>query len=453
MSLEIYNSVSKLIESKKFVTLKEILSNMNEVDIAELIDMATPAEAIIVFRLLPKESAAEAFSYMDTDTRKALIKVFTDHELKNVVDELYLDDVKDILEEMPANVARRILGAVSPEDRNTINQLLKYSENSAGSLISTEFISLKPDMTVAEAFEHIRAHAKDKKTVYICYVINPKRELLGVVTVKKLLLAKTDDILKDIMEQNVIFTHTTEEREAVADIFSKYDLTVLPVVDTENKLVGIITVDDILDVIEEETTEDFEKMAAISPGDKPYLKTGVFEIFKNRIPWLLLLMISSTFTGMIITSFEAALAGSVILTSFIPMIMNSGGNSGSQSSVTVIRNLALGDIAFKDIFKIIFKEFNVALICGTVLGVANFAKMFFLDGFILGQEISIYVAAVVSITLLFTVIFAKIIGCSLPLIAKKVGFDPAVMASPFITTIVDAVSLLIYFKTAEILLP
>ena len=452
MSIENYKEIAELIENKKFVTLKQMFADMNTVDIAELIDEATAAEAIVIFRLLGKEAAAEAFSYMDPDTRQALIKVFTDTELKGVIDELYIDDVTEILEEMPANVVRRILKSVSPSDRKTINQILNFPENSAGSLITTEFVALKSSMTVEEAIAYIRKHGPDKITIYTCFVIDSRRRLQGVITVKDLLLADGEEIIGNIMETNVISAFTHDDREDAADTCQKYDLTVLPVVDTENRLVGIITIDDILDVIEEETTEDIEKMAAISPGDKPYLKTGVFEIFKNRIPWLLILMISSTFTGLIINSFESALASSIILTSFIPMLMNSGGNSGSQSSVTVIRSLALGDIEFKNIFRIIFKEFRVSLICGVVLAVVNFGKIFLIDNLIFGEEVTVMIALVVSLTLLLTVIIAKIIGCSLPLLAEKLGADPAVMASPFITTIVDAVSLLIYFKIATVLL-
>lgn len=452
MQQELYKEIAELIEKKSFLHLREKVLEMNSVDIAELIDEATSSEAIVIFRLLPKELAADAFSYMEPETRQQLIKVFTDKELNQIVNELYIDDVTEILEEMPANVVRRILKAVSPEDRKAINQILKFPENSAGSLITTEFVALKSSMTVEEAIAYIRKHGPDKITIYTCFVIDTRRRLQGVVTVKDLLLAESDAIIGDLMETNVISAFTTDDREDAADKCQKYDLTVLPVVDTENRLVGIITIDDILDVIEEETTEDFEKMAAISPGDKPYLKTGVFEIFKNRIPWLLILMISSTFTGMIISSFEAALASSIVLTAFIPMLMNSGGNSGSQTSVTIIRSLAVGDIEFKDIFRILFKELRVSIICGIVLAVVNFGKILLIDNMLLSENVSIEVAAVVSLTLLLTIIIAKLIGCVLPLLAEKLHFDPAVMASPFITTIVDAVSLLIYFKIATVIL-
>ncbi|MBQ4154015.1 MAG: magnesium transporter [Clostridia bacterium] len=452
MSLTTFENICQLLQSKKFNHIKEILSNMNEVDIAELIDLATPEQAIIIFRLLPKESAAETFSYMDSETCKRLIAVFTDRELRAVMSELFVDDVASLLEEMPANMVRRMLSAVSPEDRKDINLILKYPEDSAGSVLTTEFVRLKRDMTVAEAFEHIRKFGPNKETIYTCYVTDNRRRLEGVITVKQLLLARYEDIIGDIMETNVISAVTTDDREEVANTFAKYDLIALPVVDQENRLVGIITVDDVVDIIKEETTEDIEKMAAILPGDKPYLKTGVFETAKNRIPWLVLLMFLATITGMIISSFENALAGSIVLTAFIPMIMNTGGNSGSQSSVAIIRSLALGDISFSDIGRIMFKELRVSFICGLVLAVANFIKIILFDNLILKSGISLTVSAVVCLTLALTVIIAKLVGSSLPLIAKKLRLDPAVMASPFITTIVDAISLIIYFKIATVLL-
>lgn len=452
MSLSNFEIICEFLYNKKFNHIKQHLSNMNEVDIAELIDLATPEQAIIIFRLLPKESAAETFSYMDSETCKRLIEVFTDRELRAVMSELFVDDVADLLEEMPANMVRRMLSAVSPEDRKDINLILKYPEDSAGSVLTTEFVRLKRDMTVAEAFEHIRKFGPNKETIYTCYVTDNRRHLEGVITVKQLLLAKYEDIIGNIMETNVISAITTDDREEVANTFAKYDLIALPVVDQENRLVGIITVDDVVDIIKEETTEDIEKMAAILPGDKPYLKTGVFETAKNRIPWLVLLMFLATITGMIISSFEDALAGSIVLTAFIPMIMNTGGNSGSQSSVAIIRSLALGDISFSDIGRIMFKELRVSFICGIVLAVANFIKIMLFDNLILKSGISITVSAVICLTLALTVIIAKLVGSSLPLIAKKLRLDPAVMASPFITTIVDAISLIIYFKIATIIL-
>lgn len=452
MSLSNFEIICEFLDNKKFNHIKQHLSNMNEVDIAELIDLATPEQAIIIFRLLPKESAAQTFSYMDSETCKRLIEVFTDRELRAVMSELFVDDVADLLEEMPANMVRRMLSAVSPEDRKDINLILKYPEDSAGSVLTTEFVRLKRDMTVAEAFEHIRKFGPNKETIYTCYVTDNRRHLEGVITVKQLLLAKYEDIIGNIMETNVISAVTTDDREEVANTFAKYDLIALPVVDTENRLVGIITVDDVVDIIKEETTEDIEKMAAILPGDKPYLKTGVFETAKNRIPWLVLLMFLATITGMIISSFENALAGSIVLTAFIPMIMNTGGNSGSQSSVAIIRSLALGDISFSDIGRIMFKELRVSFICGIVLAVANFIKIMLFDNLILKSGVSLTVSAVVCLTLALTVVIAKLVGSSLPLIAKKLRLDPAVMASPFITTIVDAISLIIYFKIATVLL-
>lgn len=444
--------ITTYLEERKFNKLRTLLIDMNEVDIAEALDEVTPEQTALIYRLLPKAQAAEVFTYMDSDTREHLVSLLNDRELRLVMRDLFVDDVADMLEEMPANVVKRMLKAASPEDRQEINRILQYPEDSAGSVLTTEFVDLKASMTVAKAFNYIRSYGPDKETIYTCYVTDNDRHLEGVITVKELLLAKSDDIVGDLMERNVISAVTTDDQEEVTATFAKYDFIALPVVDKENRLVGIITVDDIVDIIQEETTEDIEKMAAILPGDKPYLKTGIFETVKNRIFWLLLLMISSTFTGMIITSFEKALASSIILTAFIPMLMNSGGNSGSQSSVTIIRSLALGDVSFSDIWRIIFKECRVGFICGLVLSVANFAKMLFIDNFLFGSEISIQIAAVVSLTLLATTVIAKFIGCTLPLLAKKIGFDPAVMASPFITTLVDALSLVFYFQIASAIL-
>ena len=448
----LYEEICELLEQRKFNTLRDIIIEMNEVDIAELIDEATPEQEVIIFRLLPKQLAAEAFAYMDSETRERLVMVLADRELRLVMQELFVDDVASMLEEMPAGVVKKMLKATSAEDRREINQILQYPEDSAGSVLTTECVRLKAAMTVADAFEYIRAYGPDKETIYTCYVTDANRYLQGVLTVKDLLLAKSTDIIGDLMETNVISAHTTDDREQVAKTFTKYDLTALPVVDKENRLVGIITVDDIVDVIEQEATEDIEKMAAIVPGDKPYLKTGVFETVKSRIPWLVLLMFLATFTGMIITSFENSLAGSIALTAFIPMIMNTGGNSGSQSSVAIIRSLALDDIEFKDIGKIIFKEARVSFICGVILAVCNFGKILLVDNIIMQSGISTEVAAVVCITLLVTVVAAKIIGCTLPLLANLCRLDPAVMASPFITTIVDAISLFVYFQIASAIL-
>lgn len=443
---EIYSNIAELLNSRQFNVLRSVITEMNEVDIAEIIDEATPEQAVIVFRLLPKQLAAESFAYMDSETRERLVEVLTDRELRQVMQELFVDDVADMLEEMPASIVKKMLRATPAEDRKDINQILQYPEDSAGSVLTTECIRLRAEVTVAHAFNHIRQYGHDKETIYTCYVTDNARHLLGVLTVKDLLLAEPNDIIGDLMETNVISAITTDDREEVAKIFTKYDLTALPVVDHEKRLVGIITVDDIVDIIEQEATEDIEKMAAILPGDKPYLKTGVFETVKSRIPWLVLLMFLATFTGMIITSFENALAGSMALTAFIPMIMNTGGNSGSQSSVAIIRSLALDDIDFRDIGRIIFKEFRVSLLCGIILAVANYGKMLVVDNLLLKANLSFEVMLVVCITLLITVVAAKIIGCSLPLLAKLCRLDPAVMASPFITTVVDAISLFVYFQ-------
>ena len=448
----LYEEICDLLENRKFNTLRSLITEMNEVDIAELIDEATPEQAVIIFRLLPKQLAAESFAYMDSNTRERLVEVLADRELRLVMQELFVDDVANMLEEMPASVVKKMLRATSPEDRREINQILQYPEDSAGSVLTTECVMLKAGETVKDAFDYIRRYGPDKETIYTCYVTDNDRHLQGVLTVKDLLLANADDMVGDLMETNVISAVTTDDQEEVAKTFTKYDFTSLPVVDHENRLVGIITVDDVVDIIEQETTEDIEKMAAIVPGDKPYLKTGVFETVKNRIPWLVLLMFLATFTGMIITSFENALAGSIALTAFIPMIMNTGGNSGSQSSVAIIRSLALDDIVFKDIGKIIFKEARVSVICGVILAVANYVKIMLVDNLLLGSGVPSEVALVVCLTLLLTVVAAKIIGCTLPLLAKLCRLDPAVMASPFITTIVDAISLFVYFTIASAML-
>ena len=439
----------ELVETKQFRRLKELLSEMNEVDIAEFMDEVEPEKLVVVFRLLPKELAADVFTYLeDSEDQEKLIGALSDQELRAMLDELYLDDTVDIIEDMPANVVSRILRNTDAATRSQINQLLKYPADSAGSIMTTEFVYLHPDATVEESFARIRQVGVDKETIYTCYVTR-RRKLEGVVTVKSLLLSSYETRIRDIMETNVLSVTTLEDKEDVAQMFSKYDLTALPVVDGDNRLVGIITVDDAMDVIEEETTEDFEKMAAILPSDKPYLKSGVFETWKSRIPWLMMLMLSATFTGIIITSFESALAACVVLTSFIPMLSGTGGNSGSQSSVAVIRALSLDEVEFGDILGVVWKEIRVALLCGVCLGAANFAKMLLVDRTLMhNPEVTIAVAAVVSATLVLTVLCAKVVGCTLPMVAEKIGIDPAVMAAPFITTVVDALSLLIYFAIA-----
>ncbi len=444
------DEILTLIENKEFVKLRSTLSEMNGPDIALIFEEISEEYHLRIFRLLPKELAAETFVEMDADTQERLIKAFSDAELRAVLDEIYLDDTVDIIEEMPANVVKRILSQSDPETRTEINKILNYPKDSAGSIMTIEYVNLKADMTVGQAFDRIRATGVDKETVYTCYVTDANRRLIGITTVKDLLLSNTDVQIGDMMETNVIFVDTLEDKETVANLFDKYDFLAMPVVDKETRLVGIITFDDVIDVIQEEHTEDIEKMAAMLPSEKPYLKTSSWEIFKNRIPWLLLLMLSSTFTGRIISSFEETLSVCVALTAFIPMLMGTGGNSGGQASVTIIRGLSLNEIEMKDILKILKKEFFVSLLCGLVLAIINFAKMILIDqGTILasGQN-PLLVAFVVSLTLLATVVCAKLVGCSLPVLVKRFGFDPAVMASPFVTTIVDAISLLIYFEIA-----
>ena len=440
----------QLVEQRQYRRLREELAQMNEVDIAEFLDELDVEQEILVFRLLPKDMAAEVFTYLENaDDQEKLINALSDRELREVLDELYLDDTVDLIEDMPANVVSRILRNTDASTRSQINQLLNYPKDSAGSIMTTEFVDLHPDATVEQSFARIRRVGLDKETVYTCYVTQ-NRVLLGVVTVRRMLLSAYETRIGDIMETNVLSVNTHEDKEDVAQLFSKYDLSAIPVVDGEDRLVGIITFDDAMDVIEEETTEDFEKMAAILPSDKPYLKTGVFETWRSRVPWLLLLMLSATFSGMIITHFESVLASCVVLTSFITMLSGTGGNSGSQSSVAVIRALSLGEVEFSDMFAVVWKELRVALLCGLCLGAANFAKMMLVDRLLMGNgEVTVPVALVVCCTLVLTVLCAKIVGCTLPMAAEKLGIDPAVMAAPFITTIVDALSLLIYFAIAS----
>ena len=446
---ELAEKVNDYISNREYAQLRDFISEMYPADIAELMEELPDKASTVIFRLLPKELASEVFVHIEGDTRELLIKSFSDAELKEVLDDLYVDDTVDIIEEMPASVVKRILKHSDPEMRSEINKILNYPKDSAGSIMTTEYVDLRKDLTVEDAFLRIRRTAVDKETIYTCYVKDENRRLIGLVTVKDLLMADYEDLIEDIMETNVIYVHTTDDREEVANQFSKYDFLAMPVVDAERRLVGIVTFDDILDVMQDEVTEDIEKMAAISPTDKPYTKMNAFELWKKRIPWLLLLMISATFTGMIISSFESALSKFVVLTSFIPMLMDTGGNSGSQASVTVIRSLSLNDIEFADLPRVIWKEIRVAVLCGATLAAANFIKLLTVDRLILGNsDITVLVALVVCLTLIATVLCAKVIGCSLPMIAQKLGFDPAVMASPFITTIVDAVSLVIYFRIA-----
>lgn len=444
----------ELLETKQFSKLKLLLAEMNSADIAELLSDLSNEALLLAFRILPKDQAADIFVEMDSDEQEMLIQSFSDNELKAVVNDLFVDDAVDILEEMPANVVKRILRFTNPETRRWINEILKYPEDSAGSIMTVEYVRLKKNMTVDDAIMHIRSTGLDKETIYTCYVTDLNNKLIGMVSAKTLLLAKGSDILEDIMETNVIYFSTMEDKENVANAFDKYDFMAIPVVDDETRLVGIVTFDDAIDVLQDEATEDIEKMAALIPSEKAYLKTGVFETWKQRIPWLLLLMVSATFTGKIISTFEGALASCVALTAFIPMLMDTAGNSGGQTSVTIIRSLSLGDIETRDIFHIMWKELRVAIVCGITLAAVNFVKMMILDASAIatdGQSV-ILVSFVVSLTLVVTIVFAKLVASILPIGAKKLGFDPAVMASPFITTVVDALALLVYFNIAKAIL-
>ena len=443
-----------MLEGKKYGVLRDILVTMNPSDVAGLFMGLEDKQIPIMFRLLPKEMAAETFVEMEPDAQELLIRGFSDNELKEVLDELYVDDAADLVEEMPANVVKRILRAADPEMRSSINQILRYPEYSAGSIMTTEYVSLRPHMTVEEAILRIRRQGVDKETIYTCYVLDKDRTLLGLVTVKDLLLADDDETkISDIMITNLISVTTQTDQEEVARMFSKYNFLALPVVDGENRMVGICTFDDAMDVMEEEATEDMELMSGMTPSEKTYLKSSAFDLFKNRIPWLMLLMVSATFTGLIITSFEDSLAAQVALTAFIPMLMGTGGNSGSQSSVTVIRSLSLGELRFQDVGIVLWKELRTAIMCGVALAAVCFAKIWLIDRLLFGNtDITFMVDLVVCLALAVTVIIAKVVGCMLPLGAKALKLDPAVMASPFISTIVDALSLLVYFLFAKSLL-
>ena len=450
--IEIRDTLLPLIEEKKFSAVKTILIEMNCADIAGLFN-GMPVEIIPkIFRLLPKEIAADTFVEVESDLQELLIKAFSDKELHDVLAEIFVDDAVDIIEEMPANVVKRILKQAEPEMRNDINKLLKYPENSAGSVMTTEFVEFNGDLTAEKAIQHIRKTAIDKETVNTCYITTKDRVLIGSVTLRSLILANQSDIISDIMEYNPICVTTEEDQENIATLFGKYNLLAMPVVDNENRLVGIVTVDDVLDIIEEETSEDIAKMAAILPSDKSYFKTGVFSTVKSRIPWLLLLMISATFTGIIISSFESKLTLFPALIAFIPMLMDTAGNSGSQASVTIIRAISLGEVSFRNILRVMWKEFRVSIICAIILSFVNFFKIWLIDITILNRMATLTDDLIVCITLLFTIIIAKLVGCTLPLLASKLKLDPAVMASPFITTTVDAVALLIYFRFATLIL-
>ena len=439
--------ILELLESKQYTVLRQRLSEMNEADIAAVLEGLEEKDMLKIFRILPKDMAADVFSYMEFDNQQYIITSLSEKDAAGIIDNLMADDATDLLEEMPANIVKRLLAAASPETRRDINHLLRYPEDSAGSIMTVEFVDLKENLTVEQAIQRIRNVGVDSETINICYVLDSRRTLLGTVALRYLLLSQPDEIIGDIMHENVISLTTLMDQEEVVRQFKKYDFTSMPVVDNENRLVGIITVDDVVDIMEQEAQEDIEKMAAIVPTDKPYMKMGVWETWKTRIPWLLLLMISATFSGMIISSFENALSVYVILTSFIPMLMGTGGNAGGQASTTIIRGLSLNELEFKDMPKVMFKEFKVSALCGFTLAAANFAKLMLFD------KVGLQVALVVSFTLLAVVIIAKLVGCTLPMLAKKIGFDPAVMASPFITTIVDVISLLVYFEIATWLLP
>lgn len=451
---EMLECINILLENRNISELKRSLNEVNPVDIARLLEeIEDDKQRTFLFRMLTKENAAETFVEFDGDTQENLIRAFSDTELREVLDEIYIDDAADIIEEMPATIVKRILKNTDKETRDAINTILKYPEDSAGSIMTPEFVDLKKDMTVEDAFKRIRRTGVDKETIYTCYVTDASRHLIGVTTVKELLLSDYENSIEELMETNVISINTLDDQEYASEMLSKYDFLALPVVDMENRLVGIITYDDAIDVIQEENTEDIQKMAAIVPTDTPYLKTSVFETFKKRIPWLLLLMISATVTSQILTTFEDMLASYAVLIAFIPMLMDTGGNTGGQASVTIIRALSLNEIGLKDIFKVIWKEVRVALLCGASLAAVCFAKLMLFDKFILGNDgITLLVALVVSLTIFAEIVLAKIVGCTLPIIAKKIGFDPAVMASPFITTIVDAISLLVYIAFASVML-
>ena len=438
--------VEELLEEKKYREVKEKLNLLNSSDVAEILEDIEPKEIIKVIKLINKDKAAEVFAYLPVEKESEVISLLTDKEAVSLLDEMYTDDAVDLLEEMPSNVVTRLLKKCTSETRNDINKLLNYPENSAGSIMTVEYAELKEDLTIKQAIKKLRKEIEYYETINICFVVDAGRRLTGSIHLKDIICANENDLVKDIINKDVISCKTTDDQEEAARMFQKYDLTAMPVVDSENRLVGMITIDDIMDVLQEENTEDIEKMAAIMPTHKSYFNVGIFETWKARIPWLLLLMVSATFTGKIIQSYESALATCVILTSFIPMLMDTAGNAGGQSSVTIIRGLSLYEIEFRDLIKVLWKEMRVAILCGITLAAANFIKLLVID------KVTIQVAFVVNLTLVCTIFIAKIIGSTLPLFAKKIGFDPAVMASPFITTIVDACSLIIYFQIATTLL-
>ncbi|MCI9066494.1 MAG: magnesium transporter [Lachnospiraceae bacterium] len=438
--------IRELLGKGHYTRLRQVITELNDADIADYLEEMEEEEVIKIFRILPKDKAADVFSYLEIDQQQSVITSLSDKDAGRIIDNMMSDDAKELMEEMPANVVKRLIANTSADTRKAINHLMRYPEDSAGSVMTVEYMDLKEHQTVAEAIQRIRKVGVDSETINICYVLDNTRTLVGTVALRYLLLSEPDAIIGDIMHRNVIAIHTQMDQEEVARQFKKYEFTAMPVVDNEDRLVGIITVDDVVDILEEETTEDIEKMAAVMPSDKPYLKMTVFDAFKKRIPWLLLLMISATFTGSIITSFENELSRYVVLTAFIPMLMDTGGNAGGQASAIIIRGISLDEIEFRDWSRVIWKEIRTALLCGLTLSVCNFGRLMLFD------QVSVRVALVVCITLLMAVIVAKMVGSTLPMIAKKIGLDPAVMASPFITTIVDAISLLIYFRVAELVL-
>lgn len=447
-------TIAALMEQKKYSSARDVLVTMNASDIAAMFDDMDQALLPRLFRLLPKDTAADTFIEMDPDSQELLIHGFSDSELKEVVDELYVDDAVDLVEEMPANVVKRILRQADSETRKMINEILKYPEDSAGSIMTTEFVDLQPTLTAADAIKHIRRTGVDSETINTCYVTDHSRHLIGILSIRTIILAEDDDVIADIMEENVISVGTQDDQEDVASMFTKYNFTALPVVDAEGRLVGIVTVDDAMEVMEEEATEDIEIMGGVTPIDKPYLKTGVMQFWKARIPWLMLMMISATFTGIILNHFEDALSTVAALTLFIPMLMGTGGNSGSQCSVTVIRALSLGDLEFSDIWAVMWKELRTGFLCGLSLAIVSFGKVMLVDHLLLGNDgVTVAVALVVSLTLIIIVVAAKLVGCILPMLAAKLGLDPAVLASPFISTIVDALALLAYFAVAQQIIP
>ena len=435
-----------LVDTKQYTRLRQELSEMNDADIAGFLEELEEEYLLKIFRILPKDMAADVFPYLEIEHQQSIITRLSDKEAANIINNLMTDDATDLLEEMPASIVKKLLANANADTRRDINHLLRYPEDSAGSVMTVEYVDLKENITVKEAIERIKKIGIDSETINICYVLDNKRTLLGTVALRYLLLSEPDEIIGEIMHENVVSIHTMQDQEEVARTFQKYDFTSMPVVDNENRLVGIITVDDVVDIMEEEATEDMEKMAAILPSDKAYMRTSVFDLWKKRMPWLLLLMISATFTGSIISSFEEALSRCAVLMAYIPMLMDTGGNAGGQASVTIIRGLSLDEIDFADIFKVIWKEIRVAFLCGLALASANFCKLLLFD------KVTVPVAITVCLTLFCAVLIAKLVGCTLPMVAKKIGFDPAVMASPFITTIVDACSLLVYFKVATLIL-